>query len=67
MKKLFSALVISLFLVIGCQDNSTILAPDTGAETLNKMDNNNFEGLKYDAFGDSVVTNGSGRPNWPRF
>lgn len=66
MKKLLAALVLGVVLLIGCQDNSTILAPNTDASSLNKAENTNFEGLKYDAFGDSVVTDGSGRPNWPR-
>jgi len=71
MKKLISAFVVSLVLVIGCQENTSILEPDTtNGKTLNKStkgDNFNFDELNFDPIKDSIVVDGSGRPGWPRF
>jgi len=49
MKKLMSILAFSIFLVIGCQESSSIVAPDSNTKTeLEKQDTEVKDSLKKD-------------------
>ena len=59
MKKLFAALVISLFFVVACQESSTIVSPDNDTST----DTEQFKPTEQDTSGSQE---GGGRPGFPR-
>ena len=70
LKKLLAAFVLSLVLVIGCQDSTSILQPEATSDArLNKSVNGdfNFDDFNFDPGEDPVGINGSGRPGYPRF
>lgn len=58
MKKLFAAFIITLFMLVACQDGSSIVAPtsDSGTTVEKKVDSKADSSDRYD----------SGRPILPR-
>jgi len=63
MKKLIAISTIALFVVIGCQEGSSIVAPDNGSTLDKKPDATQFIPTDPDSSGSSE---GAGVPHLPR-
>ncbi|MCB9207477.1 MAG: hypothetical protein H6612_07925 [Ignavibacteriales bacterium] len=63
MKKVIAVLVIALFIIVGCHESSSIVAPNNSDVNLEKKsDATEFVPTEVD----SNATNGQGRPALPR-
>ena len=63
MKKLIAILTISLFFVFGCQEASSVVAPDNDQAVEKVGDPEQFTPTESDSM---VTPNGNGRPGFPR-
>lgn len=61
MKKLIAATLLSLFMIVACQDNSSVLAPESNEINLEKRNDDSLDRLQYDAIDDTVITDSNGR------
>jgi predicted small lipoprotein YifL len=62
MKKLLAVLSISLFLLAGCQESSTLVAPDNDTS----VDKEKQEQFAAPEQGDDGSQDNSGEPSFPR-
>ena len=62
MKKLLSILAISLFLLAGCQENGSIVAPDNDSS----VDKEKQEQFAAPEKGDDGSQDSKGEPSFPR-